>query len=114
MGFVFKKDQPSSEFAPGVTRRIVNSDATESKMLYVSEITIAPGKAAPLVTHPDDEEGVLVVEGKLTLVLETNIPTSMSATVSISSPDRHTPLLTRATSRRDYSVSSPTRHPELR
>ena len=69
MGFVFKKDQPSSEFAPGVTRRIVNSDATESKMLYVSEITIAPGKAAPLVTHPDDEEGVLVVEGKLTLVL---------------------------------------------
>ena len=73
MGFVFKKDQPSSEFAPGVTRRIVNSDATESKMLYVSEITIAPGKAAPLVTHPDDEEGVLVVEGKLTLVLERQI-----------------------------------------
>ena len=75
MPIIYHQDSAGEEVFPGVQSIDLVNERQGSLSLTVGDLTIGPGYRVPTHTHPNTEEGMLVLEGELETVLEDQITT---------------------------------------
>ena len=65
-----RADQEVVELMPGVTGRILTARSIGSKMLTITEATMAPGAAIPYHRHANADETIFVLEGTAEMVVD--------------------------------------------
>ena len=90
MPILYRANAKTEQGYPGISRTILVDASQGAESLWVARLDIDPGAKVTTHIHPDTEEAMVIVEGRLDAVLgDETIPVSAGQTVLAPAGVRH-------------------------